>query len=168
MADRQTTRTIVFSTILFFVIFFALYSIYYWAEPYLQYYFSWLASSVCFAVGLFDSAVECRNNVIYYANEASLRVIEGCDGITVFILIFAAVLAFPKPLRERLIGVAVLIPILFVLNWARLFILSAIRFYTPDYFNFVHVYLFQPVMVFATFICFIAWILHNENKHRAV
>ena len=83
-----------------------------------------------------------------------------------FGLIFAAVLAFPKPLRERLIGVAILIPILFVLNWVRLFILSVIRFYTPDYFDFVHVYLFQPVMVFATFICFIAWILHNENRNK--
>lgn len=167
MADRHAVKTALIPGLLFFAIFLGLYSIYHWSEPYLHHYFVWLASSVCAVVELFDKAVACRDNVIYYNDIASLRVIEGCDGVTVFILIIAAVFAFPKPWKERLSGVLVLVPVLFFLNWLRLFVLTVIRFYLPDYFGVVHVYLFQPVMVFATFLCFIAWIMHNETPDRA-
>jgi exosortase/archaeosortase family protein len=152
---------------IFMVVFFGLYGIYLWAEPYHTFYFNWLASSVCKILSPFDPAVRCVENVILYQGVPSLKVIEGCDGVTVFILVIAAVVAYPKPWIERIKGLLVLIPILFILNWVRLYILADIRFYLPDYFRFFHVYLFQPIMIFATFACFIAWVLHNGHKQPA-
>jgi exosortase/archaeosortase family protein len=151
------------SAVLFFAIFLSLYTLYILIEPQLSHYFNWLAATVAWAASLFDASFSAHDNLILYNGRAELRVIEGCDGITVFNLIIAAVLSFPKPWRERIIGVLVLVPVLFAINWLRLLMLAWIRIYTPQWFDFVHVYLFQPVMIFATFVCFIVWILHNRR-----
>lgn len=149
---------------LFFSIFLGLYGLYLAAEPLLQHYFVWLAHSVAATLNLFDPAVGARDNLLLYGDKVELRVIEGCDGVTVFILIIAAVLAFPKPLKERLLGVVILLPLLFAINWLRLIVLAMIRYYWPEQFGLVHVYLFQPAMVLATFVCFIAWIVYDGNR----
>ncbi|MDX1605208.1 MAG: archaeosortase/exosortase family protein [Candidatus Competibacterales bacterium] len=155
------------NALLFFAVFLSLYTLYQLSEPLLIHYFNWLAASVAWVAGLLDPAFGARGNLILYAGRPELRVVEGCDGITVFNLIIAAVLAFPKPWRQRLIGVLVLVPILFGINWLRLLILAEIRIYMPEFFGFVHVYLFQPVMIFATFVGFILWILHDASTPKA-
>jgi exosortase/archaeosortase family protein len=163
MTKAPTDAALLRSAALFFAIFLTLYTLYVLAEPLLHHYFNWLAASVARFAALFDAGFSARENMILYNNRAELRVIEGCDGITVFNLIVAAVLSFPKPWRERLVGVLVLVPLLFAINWLRLLMLAWIRIYAPQWFDFVHVYLFQPVMIFATFVCFIVWILHNRR-----
>lgn len=151
------------TTLLFFVIFLGLYGLYTVNQPLLIHYYDWLAHSVAWATGLIEPNFGARGNVISYSGVPQLRVIEGCDGITVFNLIIAAVLSFPKALKDRFIGVLILVPVLFGINWLRLLILAEIRVHVPGLFDFFHVYLFQPIMIFATFICFIIWILHREQ-----
>jgi len=149
--------------LIFLAIFVALYAVYSFSEPLLEHYFAWLASAVVWLMSPFDPAVSAAGNLLEYGGRPSLRIAEGCDGVTVFILIIAAVLAFERPFRSRLIGVAVLVPLLFLINLARLVILSAVRFYSPDHFDFVHVYLFQSFMIFATFACFAVWVFLSED-----
>ena len=95
-----------------------------------------------------------------------LTVVEGCDGVTAFILTMAVVLSTPRPVGERLRAMLVLLPLLFVINWLRLFILTDIRFYLPDYFRLFHVYLFQPSMIFITFACLMAWLVHGHGDQK--
>lgn len=162
-------RTLLVSGLLFFGIFLSLYLLYLAAEPLLVHYFNWLARSVAGAVAWFDPQVSARDNLIFYGPRATVRVIEGCDGVTVFILIVAAVLAFPKPWPQRWAGVLLLVPVLFIINWLRLLVLTLISFYLPDQFHWVHVYLFQPVMILATFVCFIVWIVRaGDGRGPAV
>ena len=167
MAEVSVRRAFIICGTIFFVIFIGLYVIYELAELYMQHYFNWLASSVGAVAGWLDPAVSAQQNLIFYDDKAMLRVVEGCDGVTVFILIAAAVLSFPKPVKQRFIGLAILIPILFAINWLRLFILAQISFYVPEAFQLFHVYLFQPFMIFATFACFIVWILRHEKTDYA-
>ncbi|MCB1804464.1 MAG: archaeosortase/exosortase family protein [Candidatus Competibacteraceae bacterium] len=167
MTEGSVRRSFITCGVIFFVVFIGLYIIYGLAEPLMEHYFNWLATTVAAAAAWFDPAVSARDNLIFYEGTAALRVIEGCDGITVFILIAAAVLSFPKPFKQRLLGIAILIPVLFAINWLRLFILAEVRFYVPDWFQLFHVYLFQPFMIFATFACFIIWILRHEKTDVA-
>lgn len=167
MTKVSLRRTLLSCGLLFFAIFIGLYLLYQAAEPYMVHYFNWLASSVSAVAAWIDPAVGARDNLILYEEIAVLRVIEGCDGITVFILITAAVLSFPISTKQRLIGVLILLPILFAINWLRLFILAEVRFYAPDLFQLFHVYLFQPFMIFATFVCFIIWILRQGKDNYA-
>lgn len=166
MSVANPKHTYISCAATFFIVFIGLYVLYELAEPMMGHYFNWLAVSVSGVSAWFDSAVSAKDNLILYDDVAVLRVIEGCDGVTVFILIAAAILSFPKPFKQRLIGLLILIPMLFVINWLRLLVLAQIRFYQPDLFHFFHVYLFQPFMIFATFTCFIIWILrHDQPAH---
>jgi exosortase/archaeosortase family protein len=57
-----------------------------------------------------------------------------------------------------------LIPAVLVINWLRLVILAAVRFYTPSEFDFVHVYLFQPAMIAFTLIIFLLWVVSPNDR----
>jgi exosortase/archaeosortase family protein len=146
------------SYVLAFVgIFALLYLLYQFAEPLLPAYYAGLAHSVCWLLGWFDPAVTCKQNYLEYGGVQQLVVVEGCDGVTFVVLILAAVLPFPAPWRARLIGIAALVGIIMALNWTRLVVLAAVKFYSPAAFDVIHVYLFQPVMIAATLIAFLAW-----------
>ena len=167
MTDAYNRKVFLTCGLIFFTVFISLYVLYQFLLPYIEHYFNWLAASVSQVAGLFDDKFSYRENLIFYGEKAAVRVIEGCDGVTVFILTAAAVASFPKTLRERLLGLLILLPVLFAINWLRLLVLVWIRVYVPDLFGFIHVYLFQPVMIFATFACFIAWILYDRKDRYA-
>jgi exosortase/archaeosortase family protein len=147
----------------FLVIFAVLYALYHAAGDALVVYYSALASSVCWFMGLFDPAVGCSENYLLYNGITKLVVVEGCDGITFVALIIAAVLPFPASWREKAIGIAWLVPGVLMANWLRLLLLAAIDFYMPAGFHFTHVYLFQPLMIALTLIGFLVWLNgHHE------
>lgn len=151
----------------FFGLFLALYAIYHAAEPALLAYYSLLAQSVCWLFGAFDPAVGCQSNYLLYAGVRELVVVEGCDGITFFVLLIAAVVPFPASWRSKVLGLLWLLPAVFVLNWARLAALAAVRFYLPAWFDPVHVYLFQPLMIAVTLAAFLGWTLATARRAPA-
>jgi exosortase/archaeosortase family protein len=152
--------------------FFALFVPLYWLVYFvlgdaLHGYFAWLAWSVYQLFALFDPAVGHRANVLIYQGQDSLRVVEGCDGLTFAILLFSAILAFPGRLKHRLTGAFLAITAVLAFNWARLVILAALRFYVDDYFRTFHVYVFQPVMILFTLAAFVFWIIHSDSRKPA-
>ncbi len=162
MAEGSAFHYLRKNGLIFLGIFVILYTIYSFSTPLLDHYFAWLADTVRRILSPFDSAVSAAGNVILYGGSPALRVVEGCDGITVFVLIVAAILAFQRPLKARFVGILIFVPVLFIINLGRLVVLSAIRFYYPEHFAWVHVYLFQPVMIFVTFACFVIWAIFSE------
>jgi exosortase/archaeosortase family protein len=156
MARLIETRR--YYVVAFFALFVLLYALYSAGWSFLPAYYAALASSVCWLFGWFDPAVGCDANYLLYDDIRELVVVEGCDGLTFVALILAAVLPFPAPWKRKLIGLAWLIPALLVVNWLRLVLLAAVRFYAPSGFDFVHVYLFQPLMIAFTLIIFLLWL----------
>lgn len=148
----------------FLGIFVALYALYSAAESALPAYYAALAHSVCWVFGWFDPSVSCKENYLLYEGTKALVVVEGCDGVTFIVLILAAVLPFPASWRDKLFGLALLIPAVLAINWLRLVILAAVKFYTPRGFDFVHVYLFQPAMIAFTLIIFFLWIVSPNDR----
>ena len=158
MADhRSELRAWTRFTAIFLAVFVGLYALYTLLEPLLEGYYAFLAHSVAAVLAHFDPQVSARDNVILYGAAGTLRVVEGCDGVTVFILIAAALAAYPRPWRSRLFGIVGFVGLLFVVNWLRLVLLAFVRFYLPEHFHWVHVYLFQSVMIFTTLALFILW-----------
>lgn len=152
--------------IYFLLIFTALYSVYHYLEAHqlLAGYHSWLAFSVAGVFGFFDSDVQAVNNIILHNGNPSLEIISDCDGLAFVCLIFASVLPFVnRSLASRIVGLAVLIPFILLFNWFRIFILGVVRFYFPDLFELVHLYVFQPVIILVTLICFMVWIIASES-----
>jgi exosortase/archaeosortase family protein len=148
----------------FLGLFIVLFGVYSAGSDFLPAYYAALAWSVCWVLGLFDPAVSCDANYLLYDGIRELVVVEGCDGITFIALILAAIIPFPAPWRDKLIGLAWAIPSLLAANWLRLLALSAIKFYAPSGFDFFHVYVFQPVMIAFTLLVFLSWL---RVKHHA-
>ncbi len=144
-------------TAIFLGVFVGLYALYTVFEPWLEHYYAFLAGSVAAALAVFDPQVSAQGNVIAYGAAASLKVVEGCDGVTVFILIAAALAAYPRPWMSRWLGIVGFVSLLFAINWLRLVLLACVRFYWPEHFHWVHVYLFQSIMIFATLALFVLW-----------
>ncbi len=164
--NRSEFRAWAVFTAVFLVVFVGLYALYTLLEPWLEGYYAFLARTTAGALAVFDPQVSAVGNRILYGSTASLKVVEGCDGVTVFILIAAALAAYPRPWKSRLLGIAGAVALLFVINWLRLVLLAYVRFYLPEHFHWIHAYLFQSIMIFATLALFIVWAGRSQPSGR--
>lgn len=165
-AQRQEAARYVIYFLLIFTVLYIVYQ-YLEAQKMLAGYHAWLAASVARIFHFLDPEVQAVNNLILYKGNPSLKIITDCDGVAFICLVVAAVLPFARTIRSRILGLIVLIPVLLVLNWLRIVILSVLRFYYPDLFQFTHLYVFQPIMILVTVISFLLWIIASESPSAA-
>jgi archaeosortase B (VPXXXP-CTERM-specific) len=97
------------------------------------------------------------------ANQVSLQsfvleVVRQCTGLFEVITLLACVLAFPTSLRNKLLGAAMGLPLIYVANILRLVFLAYLGVYNFPIFEVVHDYILQ--LTFFSFVIFIwfAWI----------
>lgn len=96
-----------------------------------------------------------------------IRIATGCDGIEAFLLIAAALCAFPMGMGLKLSGVAVGTFVLYVCNLGRIIGLYFILKYKPHLFEVSHVYVGQTFIILVGVCFFVAWIgffSRNEAK----
>jgi exosortase family protein XrtM len=86
-----------------------------------------------------------------------LHVTRGCEGIELFLLLWAAILAFPADLKRRMQGLAVGGLLAYLLAVARLMVLHYTLRYRPDLWEALHglVLSLAPVIVLAAY--FLRW-----------
>ena len=88
----------------------------------------------------------------------SVKIIDECSAIFVFILFSSFVLAYPTSLKNKAIGLIFGIPSLFVVNTLRLTVVFFAGLWRPDLFEYVHAYLWQTIMIILVFISCLAWL----------
>jgi len=88
---------------------------------------------------------------------ASLRVTRGCEGVEMFLLLIAAILAFPASLKRRLQGLLWGSLLAYVLSITRLMLLHYILRYSPTLWEALHGLILPlgPVVLMALF--FLRW-----------
>lgn len=94
-----------------------------------------------------------------------LNIYEGCNGINVFIVFAAFIVAFSGSLKKTLWFIPVGILILYVTNLVRLILLywTATSYYR--YFYYVHKYIFTAIIYAVVFILWMIWVnKFNERK----
>ncbi len=96
--------------------------------------------------------------VIVSAGGFSVKIIDECSAIFVFILFISFVLAYPTSLKNKAIGLIFGIPSLFVVNTLRLTVVFFAGLWRPDLFEYVHAYLWQTIMIILVFISCLAWL----------
>jgi exosortase/archaeosortase family protein len=122
-----------------------------WFTAYLSLY-ARLAGSV---LSIFEPAVSVHGQEI--VGRYGLRIVKTCDAMEVNILYAAAVLAFPGSFRRKLAGLAVGIPLLVMLNVARICTLYYVGTLAPGSFEFFHLELWPLVLFVAGAAGFLAW-----------
>jgi exosortase family protein XrtM len=95
---------------------------------------------------------------------ATIEVAQGCDGFECFMLLGAALLAFPAKWRSKLVGLGMGIPLVYVCNLARIVVLYYVERHAPAHFQLVHVYVAQTALIVICCAFFLVW---SEGRSQA-
>jgi exosortase H (IPTLxxWG-CTERM-specific) len=104
----------------------------------------------------FESGVVAAGTVMQ-SSRFALDVENGCNGVEAVILLAAAILAFPATLRSRLSGLAVASVAIELLNLVRLSSLFWLGEHHRRVFDFVHVAVWQSLVILAAIAIFVLW-----------
>ena len=94
----------------------------------------------------------------------ALDVRFGCNGLEAFLIFAVAVAAFPAPARKKLVGVAAGFVLLQVVNVLRIAGLALVGIYLKDYFNYVHIYVAQGLMIAVALLLFLGWLNYATTE----
>jgi exosortase H (IPTLxxWG-CTERM-specific) len=150
----------------FFVTFGAMLAVLFGLEltPLAQRYFvvPWtdaLAAVSARLVTIFDPAVTASGNVLQSASNGFAVAIEaGCNGVEATLVLAAAMLAFPAPLRSKLSGLAIGILAVQGLNVIRVISLFYLGQWNYRVFEWAHLYVWQALIMLDVLVVWLIWV----------
>lgn len=111
------------------------------------------------AIHSVDPSVMVAGNVITSArNGFGVEIMAGCNGVEAMIVLVAAILAFPAPWKNRLIGIVAGIAAIQVLNLVRIVSLFYLGQWNRDAFEWAHLYLWQALVMLDALIVWLVWL----------
>jgi archaeosortase B (VPXXXP-CTERM-specific) len=99
---------------------------------------------------------------------AGLEIIAECTGYTAMALFFSVVIAYPSPVKKKLVGLAVGIPLILAFNMFRLVVMAFILAYRPQYFDVAHLYFWQVALIIFVVAIVVLWIQKLVNREKSV
>lgn len=94
---------------------------------------------------------------VIHSGTFGVTVARGCDGMDGILLVTAALLAFPMQWKRRLAGIGLGIMLLYGANLVRIVSLYYVTRYQPDWFDLMHIYIWQTLTIFLGVIYFVWW-----------
>src|SRR5512144_3018756 len=120
---------------------------------------SMLASISTWLVTLFDPNVVASGNVMRNTvNGFAVAIEAGCNGVEAAIVLIAAMLAFPAPSRYRLVGIAIGIAAVQILNIVRVISLFYIGQWDLEVFEWAHHYVWQALIMLDVLVVWLIWV----------
>jgi exosortase H (IPTLxxWG-CTERM-specific) len=100
----------------------------------------------------------------------NLEIIDECTGLFEMVIYAVAVLAFPSPIRGKLIGLAAGLPLIYLFNVARIFVLLLAGAHSYGLFTLLHLYLWQVILVLLIAGIWLLWLrlVVFRDKQRTV
>lgn len=96
-----------------------------------------------------------------------MRIGHECTAIVPAVILLCAVIAYPSRIRDKLLCLAIGLPILFVLNLVRTVTLYYIGTHIRDFFDIAHFVVWQSVMILAVIIIWLIWVGKVVNVRQA-
>lgn len=101
---------------------------------------------------------------VFYHQVAIIRIIEGCNAISVIILFTSFVIAFAGKLKQTLFFVLGGILLIYVLNVIRIVLLCVLLFHFPTHQQLLHGVIFPLIIYGVVFILWLIWV-RKFSKH---
>jgi exosortase/archaeosortase family protein len=95
-------------------------------------------------------------------------IVEACNGVLPTYIFLAAVLAFPSSWRDKLSGVLLGVPVIFIINVARVISLMILGAYKPDIVERVHIDVWQTAVVALAMATWIFWAERFARRRPAI
>ena len=120
---------------------------------------SLIADISVWLIQMFDDNVIATANVIRdNASGFGVRIERGCNGVEALIILFAAIFAFPAPLRNKLIGFAIGFVAIQALNLVRIISLFYLGQWNQVAFEWFHLYLWQALIILDALVVWLVWL----------
>ena len=116
------------------------------------------AGATAFFVNLFGGEAEVDGAVILSPSSNPLEIIPECLGIISMAIFVSAVLAYPCRIKQKMVGMAIGILALYVLNLVRTVSLFYINSHFPDFLDTAHVLIWQSLMILAALALWLFWV----------
>jgi len=127
-------------------------------RPFVDGFSGRLAAVSAWLIGAFGGA--CVHHAAVLSNPAngfSLEVRDGCNGVNVVIVLWAAIMAYPAQLKWKLTGLAGGLAAIQTLNLIRLISLFYLGQYCWPVFQFAHLYLWETLIIVDAIVVFGLW-----------
>jgi exosortase H (IPTLxxWG-CTERM-specific) len=110
-------------------------------------------------IQMFDDDVIATANVIRdQASGFGVRIERGCNGVEALIILFAAIFAFPAPIKNKLVGFAVGFVAIQALNLVRIIRLFYMGQWNQTAFEWFHLYLWQALIILDALVVWLVWL----------
>jgi exosortase H (IPTLxxWG-CTERM-specific) len=120
---------------------------------------SFIADISVWIVQFFDDNVVAYRNVIRDATTGfGVRIERGCNGVEAVIILFAAIFAFPAPLKNKLIGFSIGFFAIQFLNLIRIVSLFYLGQWNHVAFEWFHLYLWQALIILDALVVWLVWL----------
>ena len=111
------------------------------------------------AMRAFDPGVIATGpTIMQAANGFAVTILAGCNGIEAMIVLVAALLAYPAPLKHKLLGLAAGIVAIQALNLVRIVSLFYIGQWHREVFEWAHLYAWQVLIMLDALIVWLLWL----------
>lgn len=95
---------------------------------------------------------------VFLNNEHVVRIIEGCNAVSIMILFISFIIAFSGKLKTTLLYVLFGVTLIYILNVLRIAVLTVLLFHFSQYTHFLHGVLFPLVIYSSVFILWFVWV----------
>ena len=103
------------------------------------------------------------NGTSLSVNNFPLIIVDECTAVFSSIVYCSCVSAYPTTLRNKCLGIAFGVPLLYAINILRLVVLALVGVHNPNLFEFVHVYLWQASFIIFVVVIFLLWLKFMEK-----
>ena len=118
-----------------------------------------VARTATSAMKTFDPGVVADGSTITQpSNGFAVTILAGCNGIEAMIILAAALLAYPAPLKHKVLGLAAGIAAIQVLNLVRIVSLFYIGQWNRDVFEWAHLYAWQVLIMLDALVVWLLWL----------
>ena len=120
---------------------------------------SLIADISVWLVSAFDENVIATGNIIRDATSGfGVRIERGCNGLEAVIILFAAMFAFPAPLKSKLLGFVIGFFAIQLLNLVRIISLFYLGQWNYVAFEWFHLYLWQALIILDALVVWLIWL----------
>lgn len=96
--------------------------------------------------------------MILHSEDCSVNIMNGCNGVFVIFMCLAAVFAFPARVKQKAIGLSIVIPTVFLVNLARVVLLFWIASNYSEHLGLSHTYIGQAMVITISFMSWLFWV----------
>jgi exosortase H (IPTLxxWG-CTERM-specific) len=120
---------------------------------------SFIADVSAWIIQLFDDNVTSVSNVIRDKTSGfGVRIERGCNGVEALIILFAAIFAFPAPIKNKLVGFTIGFFAIQGLNMVRIVSLFYLGQWNQVAFEWFHLYLWQALIILDALVVWLIWL----------